>query len=262
MAPDIMKKVAERLGRNPFSNVFNWFKNSKPPEGILPTIDIHSHLLPGLDDGVQSFEQAEEIILRFQKLGYKKLITTPHVMSDFFRNTSEGITAKLRELNQWLASKNIQIEIQAAAEYYLDEELYRKIEVNEPLLTFGNNYVLFETNFMTEPLNLREFIFLASTRGYRLILAHPERYLFLQNDFSKAEDLLSRGLLFQVNISSLSGYYSKAAQATAQKLIDNKWIHFIGSDCHNIQHIQLLEATRSSKYFQKALSLPLLNNTL
>jgi protein-tyrosine phosphatase len=257
-----MKKVTELRGQNPFSNVLSWFKNSKSPEGTLPVIDIHSHLLPGLDDGVQSFEQAEEIILRFQKLGYKKLITTPHVMSDFFRNTSEGIRARLIELNQWLAAKNISVEVQAAAEYYLDEELQRKINANEPLLTFGNNYVLFETNFITEPLNLKEFIFLASTKGYRLVLAHPERYIYLQNDFSKAEDLLGRGLLFQLNISSISGFYSKAAQVTAQKLIDNKCIHFIGSDCHNIQHIQLLEATRSSKYFQKAISLPLLNNTL
>ena len=183
-------------------------------------------------------------------------------MSDFFRNTTEGIQEKLHELNSWLAAKNISMEIQAAAEYYLDEELYRKVEMNEPLLTFGNKYILFETNFMTEPLNLKQFIFLATSRGYRLILAHPERYLYLQTDFSKAEDLLSRGVLLQLNISSISGYYSKAAQVTAQKLIDNKWIHFIGSDCHNIQHIQLLEATRSSKYFQKAISLPLLNNTL
>jgi tyrosine-protein phosphatase YwqE len=111
-------------------------------------------------------------------------------------------------------------------------------------------------------LNLKEFIFLASTKGYKLVLAHPERYLFIQSNFSKAEDLLNRGVLFQLNISSISGYYSKAAQVVAQRLIDNGWIHLLGSDCHNLQHIQLLEETRNSKYFQKAISLPLLNNTL
>jgi protein-tyrosine phosphatase len=243
--------------------VRNWFKKSSASEDVnLPIIDIHSHLLPGLDDGVQSFEEAEEIITRFQKLGYRKLITTPHVMSDFFRNTTEGILSKLGELNQWLISKNIDVEVQAAAEYYLDEELFRKIETDVPLLTFGKNYLLFETNFMTEPLNLKEFIFLATTKGYKPVLAHPERYLYLQSNFSKAEDLLNRGILFQLNISSISGYYSKAAQSIAHKLIDNGWIHLIGSDCHNLQHIQLLEETRRSKYFQKAISLPLLNNTL
>lgn len=243
--------------------MLNWFRKSNTnPAGVLPVIDIHSHLLPGLDDGVQSFEEAEAIILRFQALGYKKLITTPHVMSDFFKNTNETILAKHQELTQWLSNKRIQIEIQPSGEYYLDEELINKIENGSPLLTFGNKYLLFETNFMNEPLNLKEFIFLATTKGYKLILAHPERYLFIQNNFSKAEDLLNRGLLFQLNISSISGYYSKAAQTTAQKLIDKGWIHFLGSDCHNQQHIQLMEETRNTKYFQKAISLPLLNNSL
>jgi tyrosine-protein phosphatase YwqE len=242
--------------------VRNWFKKTGKSEGILPIIDIHSHLLPGLDDGVQSFEEAEAIILRFKNLGYTKLITTPHVMSDFFKNTSEGILAKLTELRQWLAVKNINIEIQASAEYYLDEELLKRIETNVPLLTFGKNHFLFETNFMTEPLNLKEFIFMATTKGYKPVLAHPERYLYIQSDFSKAEDLLNRGVLLQLNVSSISGYYSKAAQTTAQKLIDKGWVHLIGSDCHNLQHIKLFEDTRQAKYFQKAISLPLLNNSL
>ncbi|HEU5291930.1 MAG TPA: CpsB/CapC family capsule biosynthesis tyrosine phosphatase [Cyclobacteriaceae bacterium] len=243
--------------------MLNWFrKGSITPQGVLPVIDIHSHLLPGLDDGVQLFEDAETIILQFQRLGYNKLITTPHVMSDFFRNTNEIILAKHQELNQWLSKKGIQMEVQPSGEYYLDEVLLKKIENNEPLLTFGKNYLLFETNFMNEPLNLKEFIFMATTKGYKLILAHPERYLYLQSNFSKAEDLLNRGLLFQLNISSISGYYSKAAQTTAQKLIDKGWVHFLGSDCHNLQHIQLLEETRNTKYFQKAISLPLLNNSL
>ncbi len=244
--------------------MLSWFRRNKGSDQRydLPFIDIHSHLLPGLDDGVQSFEESEEIILNFQRLGYKKLITTPHVMSDFFRNTNESIVSKLSEMNAHLRQKGIDIILEAAAEFYLDEVLVSRIETDSPLLTFGKNYFLFETNFMTEPLNLKEFIFLATTKGYKPILAHPERYLYLQNNFSKVEDLIGRGVLFQLNISSLSGYYSKGAQVTAQKLIDKGYVHFLGSDCHNLQHIQLLEETRRSKYFQKAISLPLLNNTL
>jgi len=243
--------------------VLNWLrKKDKSQEGTPPFVDIHSHLLPGLDDGVQSLEEAGAIISRFQKLGYKKLITTPHVMSDFFRNSNEIILSKLDELRAWLLSQQIDIELEAAAEYYLDEELVKKIENNIPLLTFGNKYLLFETNFMTEPMNMKEFIFLATTKGYKPVLAHPERYLYLQSNFSKAEDLLNRGILFQLNISSISGHYSKAAQTIAQKLIDKGWFHLLGSDCHNLQHIQLLEEIQSAKYFQKAISLPLLNNTL
>lgn len=243
--------------------MLNWLKKKdKSEEGTPPFVDIHSHLLPGLDDGVQSFEEAGAIISRFHKLGYKKLITTPHVMSDFFRNSNETILDKLDELRAWLLDQQIDVEVKAAAEYYLDEELVKKIESNTPLLAFGNRYLLFETNFMTEPMNLKEFIFLANTKGYKPVLAHPERYLYIQSNFSKAEDLLNRGILFQLNISSISGHYSKAAQTTAQKLIDKSWVHLLGSDCHNLQHLQLLEETQSAKYFQKAISLPLLNNTL
>lgn len=245
--------------------MLNWFRKQKPvteASRLLPFVDIHSHLLAGIDDGVQTLQQAEEIILNFQRLGYNKLITTPHVMSDFYRNTDEDILHKLNELNAYLREKGIAVTVEAAAEFYLDEALTQRLETGASLLTFGKNYFLFETNFMTEPLNLKEFIFLASTKGYKPVLAHPERYLYLQNNFEKADDLISRGVLFQVNISSLSGYYSKAAQTTAQKLIDRGYVHFLGSDCHNLQHVKLLEETRKNKYFQKAISLPLLNNSL
>lgn len=243
--------------------MLNWFRKKEPDASLpFPFVDLHSHLLPGLDDGVKSFEESEEIILSFQRLGYKKLITTPHVMSDFYRNSNEDIQSKLQELNSHLQHKNINITIEAAAEFYLDEALSQRLESGPSLLTFGKNYFLFETNFMTEPLNLKEFIFRAATKGYKPVLAHPERYLYLQSNFEKAEDLISRGALFQVNISSLSGYYSKAAQTTAKKLIDKGYVHFLGSDCHTLQHVNLLEETRRNKYFQKAISLPLLNNSL
>lgn len=242
--------------------MFNWFrkKNIKPLKPFL--VDLHSHLLPGLDDGVASFEEAEEIIRTFQALGYKKLITTPHVISDSYRNTSETILAKLAELKAWLKGKEITVEIEAAAEYYLDEELVRQVEQQKPLLTFGNRYLLFEINFMVEPLNLKEFIFLLTTQGYKPVLAHPERYVFLQQNPDKLEDLLNRGVLFQLNINSLSGYYSKPAQELARKLIENRRVHFTGSDCHNMFHLNLLKETMQSRYFQKVLSLPLLNNSL
>jgi protein-tyrosine phosphatase len=243
--------------------VLNWFtKKQDTVQGIRPTTDLHSHLLPGLDDGVQSFEEMEEIVVRLQKLGYTKLITTPHVMSDFYRNTSEVIFKKRDEVNAWLANKNINMPIEAAAEYYLDEDLLKKAEDHFPLLTLGDKYLLFETNFLTEPFQLKEFIFSVTSQGYKPILAHPERYIYLQDNFEKVEDLLNRGIYFQINMSSISGYYSKGAQRLAHKLIDKGWVHFIGSDCHNLQHIQRIEETVSLKYFQKAISLPVLNNTL
>ena len=259
---DITKRK-RKIGQDQYlSEVFNWFRRKPSVEGKPIFTDIHSHLLPGLDDGVKSFEEAEAIINQFLSLGYTKLITTPHVMSDAYRNTSEMILARLAELTDYLDKKKINIKIEAAAEYYLDEELVKNVEQDQPLLTFGQKYVLFETNFMTEPLQLKEFIFLLSTKGYTPVLAHPERYIFLQNDFNKIEDLLDRGVLLQINTSSLTGYYSIPAKRTAQKLIDKGWVHLLGSDCHSQQHVELLRQAQPGRYFQKALTLPLLNNTL
>jgi protein-tyrosine phosphatase len=241
--------------------VLRWFKKQSSVEQPL-RVDIHSHLLPALDDGVASLEEAEKIILRFEKLGYQKLITTPHIMSDAYRNTPAIIDQKLKELKAHLLSKNIAIEIQAAAEYYLDEVLFHMLEDDQSLLTLGKNYLLFETNFLTEPFPLKDFIFKAITKGYKPILAHPERYVYLQNDFTKAQDLLDRGVLFQLNISSLTGYYSKPAQQMAFKLIDRGYVHWLGSDCHHLRHVDLMEEALTSRYWKKALTLPLLNNSL
>lgn len=243
--------------------MLSWFRKEKQVyNGVPLQVDIHSHLLPGLDDGVQSLEQSLEIISQFQSLGYRKLITSPHVMSDLYRNTTEGILEKLAQLREHMQQQGLTMDVDAVAEYYLDETLVRQVELNQSLLTFGKNYLLFETNFLTEPLMLKEFIFLAITRGYRPVLAHPERYLYIQNDFMKAQDLIDRGVLFQVNISSITGYYSKQAQGVAHKLIDKGWVHLLGSDCHSLQHVKLVEQAQQMKYFRKAISLPLLNNTL
>jgi len=242
--------------------VFNWFKKDRTTDLPSLKVDMHSHLLPGIDDGVSTLEEAAEIIRQFLQLGYSRIITTPHVMSDAYRNTPEIIHEKLRELNDYLHRKEINISVSAAAEYYLDEWLFKMVETSQPLLTFGEQYLLFETNFITEPFNLKEFIFQATTKGYKLILAHPERYLYLHNNLDKVQDLIDRGVLMQMNISSLTGYYSKPVQQMAFKLVDRGMVHWLGSDCHHLQHTKLLRDVKTLRYFRKALSLPLLNNSL
>jgi protein-tyrosine phosphatase len=243
--------------------VFNWFKKGiQAPAKNALLADIHSHLIPGIDDGSQNFEDSLALIKKFSDLGYTKLITTPHVMSDTYKNTSAGIIEGLNKLNIFLKENDIDITVEAAAEYYVDESLMRMLNKGEPLLTFGKKYLLFETNFLSEPFNLKEFIFLATSTGYKPVLAHPERYMYLQSAMDKAEDLINRGVLFQINISSLTGYYSKVVQTAANKLIDKGWVHFLGSDCHHMKHLEQVEAARRIKYFQKALTLPLLNNSL
>ena len=242
--------------------MFDWVKKKESGKSVPLLVDIHSHLLPGLDDGVQSYEESEDVILHFQKIGYKKLITSPHVMSDTYKNTADKILARLAKLKSYLDTQGIDVEIEAAAEYYLDEHVFKMVENDQKMLTFGKKYLLFETNFLNEPFNMKEFIFLATTKGYKPVLAHPERYLYLQNNVEKAKDLLDRGVLFQVNIGSITGSNGKPAQTIALKLIDRGWVHLLGSDCHHLQHARIVEEAQHLKYFQKAIALPLLNNTL
>lgn len=221
---------------------------------------MHSHLLPGIDDGVKTLEEMKTIVAAFENMGYTKAITTPHIMHDAYRNTPQIIQEKLAEVKRHLVSEKSTFTIEAAAEYYLDEALMARVESQEPLLTFGRNYLLFETNYLTEPYTLKDFIFKVITQGYQPVMAHPERYHYMT--LQKAEDFIDRGVLFQINMLSLSGYYSAPIKKMAEKIIDKTWIHFLGSDCHNREHARLLPAAIRSKGFKKAIELPLLNINL
>ena len=205
-------------------------------------------------------EAALAIIRLFQEAGYTKVITTPHIIQDYYRNDPTIIGERLASLRKYLAEQNVEFTVEAAAEYYLDEALSKKIEDHEPLLSFGDHHLLFETNMVSEPYSLKDFIFKVTTAGYRPVLAHPERYSYMMLD--KAEDLRNRGVLFQVNILSIIGFYSKPIQRLAHQLIDRGWVDLLGSDCHNIDQARLIPLAQKHKYFQKALALPLLNHTL
>lgn len=221
---------------------------------------MHSHLIPGIDDGVKSNEQSLITIRKMVDLGYEKFVTTPHIMSDTYPNTADDIRERTVALNDFLKSQNVGVEVVAAAEYYLDEYTMRVVSGNDPLMTFGNNYLLFETNYLSEPYILKEFIFKATSKAIKPILAHPERYQYMTME--KAQDLVDRGVLLQVNLLSLSGFYGKQIQKLAEKLIENKMISFIGSDCHNELQAKELEKAIRTNAFKKAIDLPLLNTTL
>lgn len=242
--------------------MFDWFRKKEVQNWMPPlTTDVHSHLLPGIDDGVKTLEESEHVITHLQRLGFTRLITSPHV-HELYRNTTEIIQRKLEEVRAHLKSKNIDVQISAIAEYNLDEWLMQRVEEKMKFLTFSQNHLLFETNFFSEPLVLNDFIFKVTTLGYKPVLAHPERYMYLTNNKSRIEDLLSRGVLLQLNTMSLTGLYGPEVEKLARFLIDQKFVHMIGSDCHNLQHAQLLERAQKTKYYAKVLSLPLLNYSL
>jgi protein-tyrosine phosphatase len=225
-------------------------------------VDMHSHILPGLDDGSESMEKSLELVQAMKDLGYRKLIMTPHIMSDFYKNTPEGIRERLQMLREAIKEAGIEMELDCAAEYYLDEGLLDKLDSDEPLLTFGDNYLLFETSFLNEPLNLRDAIFKMRSKGYKPVLAHPERYTYFYGKFDELAELWNQGVLFQPNLNSLTGYYSAGAKTIAERLIDHGMVDFLGTDVHGLKHIESLKRALTSKYLKKALALSIRNNQL
>ncbi len=260
---DITRRTAKRkIGCRNFSapNVFSFFfRNRSQSLPVLPA-DMHSHLLPGIDDGAKNIEDSLDLISRLQDLGFRKLITTPHIMTDYYGNTAESIIRNYDAFKPALKERGYTLFFECAAEYYLDEQVYALVAARKPLLTFGQNYFLFETNVISEPLQLREFIFSLTSQGYRPVMAHPERYQYMT--LEKAEDLHYRGVLLQVNILSLIGYYGPPIQRIAEKLIDKGWVDVLGTDCHNADQAVWLQKAVRSRYYRKAMELPLLNFTL
>lgn len=242
--------------------VFNILKKKSSKPRQLVSTDIHSHLLPGIDDGVNSFDEAIDIIRGFEDLGYKKLITTPHIMSDFYKNTPDSINEKLIQLKERIAQENLSIEIEAAAEYYLDEQFLDLIEQKKPILTFGDQFVLFETSFTSKPLFLKEVVFNLQTNGYRPVLAHPERYLYLWDNKKIVHELYESGVILQLNLNSISGHYSKPVQKMAKYLLEQQMITLIGSDCHNLKHFNTFINTLSGKHLDLIDTSILINDTL
>jgi protein-tyrosine phosphatase len=247
--------------------LFNRIFGAREPElgpadlAVLGT-DIHSHFIPGIDDGAPHLEASIELLTAMRELGYRKVITTPHSMADGYRNSPEIILGGLEKLRAEVRRQGLDIEVEAAAEYYLDHELEQRV-ANDQVLTFGNRYLLFELPFISEPNILLNVVFQMQTQGYKPVLAHPERYGFWHTNFSKYEQLKERGVLFQLNMVALSGAYGPQVKTIAERLIDAGYYELLGSDCHNMNHVQAIQYTRSRPYLHKLIgSGKLLNSTL
>jgi protein-tyrosine phosphatase len=242
--------------------LFNKKNNTPLADLSVLRTDIHSHFIPGIDDGAQTIEDSLMMIGAMRDFGYKKVITTPHIMEDGYRNTPEIIKSGLEQVKIAVKEAGIDIEVEAAAEYYFDFDFEKKFQSGN-VLTFGEKYLLWEIPFINPPDNINEIVFQMSMKGYRPVLAHVERYAFWQNNFEKYEELAGRGIYLQMNINSITGHYSLQTRKAAQWLIDKDLISFVGSDCHRMDHIELMKNAVKDKHFQKLLgSTKLLNKTL
>jgi protein-tyrosine phosphatase len=244
--------------------LFHFFTKKPYLKDLIPGnhVDIHSHLLPGIDDGAKTMAETVDLVSELRQLGFEQFITTPHVMKNVWENTRDGIETKLSTTIQDFKKNNNAFPLRAAAEYLMDGN-FATLFQNEPLLTLKDNYVLVEMSYINPPIQLYDLIFELQVAGYQPVLAHPERYTFYHYNFEEYQKLKHSGCKFQLNLLSTIGYYGIAATKTAEKLLQKGMIDFVGSDVHHQNHVvgfskkmlfnsspQLKEAIANNQFFR------------
>jgi tyrosine-protein phosphatase YwqE len=216
--------------------------------------DIHSHLLPGIDDGSPDVSTSIKLVSALSDAGIKKFICTPHIIGDMYRNTPLTINNALNLLQQACIDAKLDVTLSAAAEYMMDDHFLSLLRSKSPMLTIYKNYILTEFSYAAPPSNLEEMAFEIQTSGYIPILAHPERYFYFHRNKDFYFHLKELGFLLQLNLLSLTGYYGKNAAKAAMFLLKNKLVDFTGTDLHHENHLQVLTAPDSLRLFDKHFS--------
>ncbi len=240
--------------------ISSFFKKRKSPP--ILTTDLHSHLIPNIDDGSKSLEESLLLLEKMQKLGYKKIITTPHVMADSYKNTPKIINDGLSKLLVASRLKGIDIQIEAAAEYYLDDGFEELVKSNNILIIKGK-YLLFETSYFAKPMHFEKMIFTMKSFGYIPLMAHPERYRYVKDPKKEYGLFKELGIMFQVNLNSFGGHYGIDAKRKADFLSKAGMIDFLGSDVHSIKQLNTLaNVFKSKEYRDIFINNHILNNEL
>jgi tyrosine-protein phosphatase YwqE len=237
--------------------MFNFF-NKKRAADIIPdhlpfTLDIHSHILPGIDDGSPDIETSLQLIQGLYNLGIRKSIATPHIIGDLYRNTPQTILEALEKVKTACKKADVKMELSAAAEYMLDDSFLELLQKKEPLLTLHKNMLLTEISYTSTPENLPEITAGIIAKGYLPILAHPERYHYYQQNFDAYYHLKEMGFVLQINILSLTGYYGKRAAKAAKFIVEKELASLVGTDLHHQQHLAALNNEKNRVIFEHSL---------
>jgi tyrosine-protein phosphatase YwqE len=242
--------------------VFSIFKAKPKLSELIPDgfVDIHSHVLYGLDDGAKNVKDSAFILQSMIDIGISKSITTPHTITNVWENTSESIDSSYNKLKNELPELTSKLELKVASEYLMDYS-FMELFQNKPLLTLKDKFVLVEMSYMNPPIQLFEIIFQLQVAGYIPVLAHPERYAFYHNDFEMYKKLKNAGCYFQINLLSTVGYYGNEVAITTQKLLTNGMIDFAGSDIHHKNHIDAFSRNVIVKNFENLITI-MKNNSI
>lgn len=224
-------------------------------------VDIHNHILPGIDDGAKTPSESIEIIRAFMEIGVTVFIATPHIMHNYYPNTPQSINSALFVLRDELLKNDLKnISVEASAEHMIDDNFEVLLEKGE-VMPMRNGYLLVEMSYLQPPINFKEAIIKTASERYFPILAHPERYGFLHHSMKKYRKFKEQGIHFQMNLLSLSEFYGDEIPKIAIKLLDEGLIDFVASDVHNLEQLNALKDISISKKLLNQL-LPVIRNTI
>lgn len=215
--------------------------------------DVHSHIMPGVDDGAPDAETSTRLVKGLIDLGYENFTATPHVMEDIWRNDSSSIMAGSSLLMQALSQSGLNNKVSIAAEYLIDGNFEQLLKDKQPLLCISENRVLVEISFIQPPMQLREVFFEMQLQGYQPVFAHPERYNYYHLQRKSLQELHDAGLIFQANLLSFSNYYGPQVRKAVEWMSEKGMIALLGTDLHHDRHLAALRELKLTKYLGMAL---------
>lgn len=228
---------------------FNLFKRKE--KKLFFNTDMHSHLVPGVDDGSANINTSVFLCQELSKLGITTSYLTPHVTAITFPNNRNTIEEPFEALKQALKEQHVPLTIGHSAEYRLDELFEREVLGKDDFMLFPNDYILIENAFTQPTLHFDDLVYELKARGLHPILAHPERYCYYANNPSKYEEIHDSEVLFQCNILSFAGFYGRMEHDTAFYLLENGMVDFIGTDMHRVEHLNALKHFIGTSEYKK-----------
>lgn len=240
----------------------HWFHKKKFLTDYLEGfVDIHNHILPGIDDGAKTVEESMALIKAFEEFGIRHFIATPHILPGLYANTPQTIHAAHQELMEALLEhRQTDVSILPAAEHMIDDT-FEDLLNQDGIMPLKGGYILVEMSYLQPSLGFDEAIIQITKKGLTPILAHPERYLYLHQTPAKYKEYRQKGILFQLNMLSLGPYYGKDVQKKAHQLMEHGMIDFVGTDTHSLKHLNAIKELQLKEKEADRL-LPVIQNTI
>lgn len=204
--------------------------------------DVHSHILFGIDDGSRTISESVELLKKLKSVGFNNVILTPHFILDSTYNSNYEANIKIyNELKERLLNENIDINIYLGNEIFIDKNVPTLLEKNIITSLNGTKYVLVEFPMHNKLLNIEDILYEIRSKGYEVVIAHPERYDAFKEDYSIVDTLREDGFLFQSNYSSILGYYGKDSIKLLKYMLKRHYIDFLGTDIHRIEKTYVID---------------------